>query len=205
MALLRGKTGHAGAELRESGRHIVTYERAASFAASGNVPTCRDLRTCGVFRGNRAPASERAASASLRPLAVHQYSFGSQSCRIRRVPAQSARLSAAKDAAFVTLMSSRRILRLGASGPVRRVAAPASCWSIRGAILRRRIRLLVSLASRLGNPRTASSRLTPPAAPNLPRSRTQVLRLRLSAGRRGGRRRPSSREGNGARQNCRAP
>ena len=150
-----------------------------------NGAACRDLPTCGVFRGNRAPASERAASASLRPLAVHQYSFGSQSCRIRRVPAQSARLSAAKDAAFVTLMSSRRILRLAASGPVRRVAAPAACRSIHSAILRRRIRLLVSLASRLGNPRTAPPRLTPPAAPNLPRSRTQVLRLRLSTGQRG--------------------
>ena len=125
--------------------------------------------------GACAPASERAASASLRPLAVHQYSFGSQSCRIRRVPAQSARLSAAKDAAFVTLMSSRRILRSVASGPVRRVAAPAGCRSIHGAILRRRIRLLVSLASRLVNPRTASPRLTPPAAPNLHRSRTQGL------------------------------
>ena len=86
----------------------------------------------------------------------------------------------AKSGAFVTLMSSRRILRSVASGPVRRVAAPAGCRSIHGAILRRRIRLLVSLASRLVNPRTASPRLTPPAAPNLHRSRTQTLRLRLS-------------------------
>mgnify|MGYP006969217918 CR=1 FL=1 len=41
------------------------------------------LSNCGGFRGNRAPALMRAACASLRPLDVHKYVFGVQSCANR--------------------------------------------------------------------------------------------------------------------------
>ena len=43
------------------------------------------LSTCGHNRGNRAPCAGRAISASLRPLDIHEYVFGSQSCINRLV------------------------------------------------------------------------------------------------------------------------
>ena len=47
------------------------------------VPIISDLSKCGGDRGNRAPALMRPDCASLRPLAVHKYVFGPQSCTIR--------------------------------------------------------------------------------------------------------------------------
>ena len=92
---------------------------------------CRDLSTCGFFRANGARPAAWPVSASFRPLAVHKYGFGAKSCANRLNPPGSAPLAGAKEAACVTLMSSRRFLRVLASGPVRRVAAPAVRRAIR--------------------------------------------------------------------------
>ena len=67
-----------------------------------NLPD-RDLATCGVFRGNRARPPAWSVCASFRPLDIHEYVFGAKSCATRLKPMGSARLSAAKGAAYVTL------------------------------------------------------------------------------------------------------
>ena len=87
---------------------------------------CRDLSTCGFFRANGARPAAWPVSASFRPLAVHKYGFGAKSCATRLNPPGSAPLAGAKEAACVTLMSSRRFLRAFASGPVRRASASLS-------------------------------------------------------------------------------
>ena len=152
----------------------------------------RDLATCGVFRGNRARPPAWPVCASFRPLDIHEYVFGAKSCATRLKPMGSARLSAAKGAAYVTLMSSRRFLRPLASGPVRRVVAPAGCRAIHGAMPRRGIPLLASLASRNGKPtnrvsasHSASRSLPPPLA-----NTSSAARCALVPGERGGLVRP---------------
>ena len=67
------------------------------------VVSDRDLATCGVFRGNRARPPAWSVCASFRPLDIHEYVFGAKSCATRLKPMGSARLSAAKGAAYVTL------------------------------------------------------------------------------------------------------
>ena len=68
------------------------------------VVSDRDLATCGVFRGNRARPPAWSVCASFRPLDIHEYVFGAKSCATRLKPMGSARLSAAKGAAYVTLV-----------------------------------------------------------------------------------------------------
>ena len=65
-------------------------------------PPSTALSACGRFRRNRAPCAFRAIPASMRPLAVHKYGFGSQSCRNRRELLRCARLAAAKSTAHGT-------------------------------------------------------------------------------------------------------
>ena len=83
------------------------------------------LSACGFFRANRAPAPERAASASFHPLGVHEYAFGVKSCRIRLAPTQSARLAGAKEATLAT-SGARRVGPSPLKGAVG--LAPARAW-----------------------------------------------------------------------------
>ena len=63
---------------------------------------------CGHGSGNGTPCAGRAICASLRPLDIYIYVFGSQSCATRLIFAGSAPLAAAKQAAHGTLGSSAR-------------------------------------------------------------------------------------------------
>ena len=67
------------------------------------------LTSCGHGRGNRAPCAGRAICASLRPLDIYIYVFGSQSCTTRHPLLRSARLA------------TPTVTARGTSGRVRRV------------------------------------------------------------------------------------
>ena len=106
--------------------------------------------------------------ASLQPLGVYIYAFGSQSCATRLIFAGSAPLAAAKQAALGTLgcwapsAAARHSLR----GKARLLPRAAS--TVRSAILRRRIRLLVSRTP-AGASREPEPRRSPAFVPSVRR------------------------------------
>ena len=85
-----------------------------------------------------SPGEKWPIRASLRPLAIYIYVFGSQSCATRLIFAGSAPLAAAKQAAHGTLGSwaNGACVRLSLRGKARLLPRAAS--SVRSAILRRR-------------------------------------------------------------------
>lgn len=112
-----------------------------------NLPD-RDLATCGVFRGNRARPPAWSVCASFRPLDIHEYVFGAKSCATRLKPMGSARLSAAKGAAYVTLAEFVAIRETSVSLPFAGQNLPAASSAYRGVGLRHGIPFLVRLALR---------------------------------------------------------
>ena len=73
---------------------LAAYGRSAWFACV----FC--LTSCGHGRGNRAPCAGRAICASLRPLDIYIYAFGSQSCTTRLPLLRSARQGPDRDRAW---------------------------------------------------------------------------------------------------------
>ena len=147
---------------------------------------CRDLSTCGFFRANGARPAAWPVSASFRPLAVHKYGFGAKSCANRLNLPGSAPLAGAKEAACVTLMScggsseSSRPAPFAAS-PLPPSAGRSAARDFVGEYaFSSRLRLVSAVR------RTATPRLSPPAARPLPRSRTRLSAplSRLTAGQR---------------------
>ena len=111
---------------------LAAYGRSAWFACV----FC--LTSCGHGRGNRAPCAGRAICASLRPLDIYIYAFGSQSCTTRLPLLRSARLTAPTVTAHGTLgnWANGARVRLSLRGKARLLPHAAS--TVRCAILRRR-------------------------------------------------------------------
>ena len=134
------------------------------------------LSACDLFRANGARLPAWPPCASFRPLDNLQVSLGAKSCASRLNPKGSAPLAGAKEVAvtpseFAAGRPSPAYPRALASGPVRRGDAPAVRRAVRVARPRRRIRLLVPLASRIGGPtnrlaasHSASRSASPPLA-----------------------------------------
>ena len=105
---------------------MVTGLRVPRYYAT--VLLCCAFRRAACFATTVLALSGRAASPSARPLGVYIYAFGPRSCRIRRVPKGSARLSAPKQAALAPLAVF--VARLGASAslplPAPSLPRPAS-------------------------------------------------------------------------------
>ena len=132
------------------------------------------------FAATVLPRRSGRLSASLRPLANRQVRLGSQSCRIRLAPAQSAPLRPRKKPRMAPLavFSAGRVftrLSVGARSRSRssvRLEAPSSA-SVRGAFLRCGMPRLEKLASRreydVSSPfASLNSTLAPPPASNSP-------------------------------------
>ena len=85
-----------------------------------------------------SPGEKWPIRASLRPLAIYIYVFGSQSCATRLIFAGSAPLAAAKQAALGTSGRVRRGARGLGLPPAPCAAAPVVFAAIRAAMLRRR-------------------------------------------------------------------
>ncbi len=64
------------------------------------LPVCVALSARDLFRANRAPVAEWPISASMRPLRVYIYAFGSQSCGTRLILLRSARRGALRPLRF---------------------------------------------------------------------------------------------------------
>ena len=127
---------------------------------------CACLPACGHGRGNRAPCAGRSICASLRPLDIYIYVFGSQSCTTRLPLLRSARLAAPTVTAQCILgcWANGACVRLSRRGKARLLPRAAS--SVRSAILRRR--------------NTASSSRTRPVAHHANRRRAVPLRSLLT-------------------------
>ena len=129
------------------------------------------LSACGGFRGNRAPCAARAPCASVRPLGVHEYAVGSQSCAIRRKRLRCARLRP-RSPPRMARFGVRRVAPSCLTAPsvlaaVRRRSPPARFAAACGAMPRRGIPLL---ASRSHAPPSRANRLAPsPSARSVPR------------------------------------
>ena len=145
-------------------------------------PFC--LSACGGFRGNRAPCAACAPCASVRPLGVHEYAVGSQSCAIRRKRLWCARLrprSPPRMARFgVRRVAPSCLTALSVLAAVRRRSPPARFAAACGAMPRRGIPLLASRshalpsrANRLAPSLSARSVPRRPA-PHLPKRRVSL-------------------------------
>ena len=148
------------------------------------------LSTCGHNRGNRAPCAGRAISASLRPLDIHEYVFGSQSCINRLVLLRCARLRPPIVTAFVTLVEFGAVARdtararsSSSSLPFAGVLLPLIPLAIRVAMLRRRD---TAFSPRLRLPalsanRSPPSRSAPPRHPSRTSPRWRCVSFAQSA------------------------
>ena len=120
-------------------------QRAACFDATvlAHCAVLVCLPACGHGRGNRAPCASWATCASVRPLAVYIYSFGSQSCATRR---QSASVCSAAAPTVAAHGTSGRVRRHGlrhffglvVSHPLVRPGLPPPLLAAHPAMLRRR-------------------------------------------------------------------
>ena len=154
-----------------------TIPLCATVCRASRVVCCVCVLTaCDLFRANGARLPAWPSCASFRPLDNLQVGLGAKSGASRHNPEGSAPLAGAKEVAvtpseFAAGRPSPAFPRALASGPVRRSDAPVVRRAVRGARLRRRIRLLVPLASRIGGPTnrlaaplSASRSASPPLA-----------------------------------------